>query len=275
VTQLLSNPRLRYLADSIRKELEWLPKDLRFRFEHRSDRMPPVPPPYLRFRVAGDYGVKWFHESGRESRNAFESALSGVGKTLQDFRSILDFGVGCGRVARWMEDLVPRARLYGVDIDPPAIRWCKRHIRYATVTRTSPLPPLPFASGTFDLVYSHSVFTHLNEAYQDEWLAELARVTRPGALLLLTVAGETPFRQFFQSNPTHPGMLEYAKRRDHDGVLFVSDDNWTGIFPDFYHSAFHTRAYVERHWSRFFTVRAHLETAMLGLQDIVVLERPA
>src|SRR5215471_1721931 len=78
--RVLSNPRLKYLKQSIEKELEWFPKDVRFRFEHRREKMRPIPGPYLRFRVAGDYAIEWFHASGRESRLAFERALAPTGR---------------------------------------------------------------------------------------------------------------------------------------------------------------------------------------------------
>jgi ubiquinone/menaquinone biosynthesis C-methylase UbiE len=42
-------------------------------------------------------------------------------------------------------------------------------------------PPLPFPDDHFDLVFSSSVFTHIDEHAQDLWLAELRRVTQPGA----------------------------------------------------------------------------------------------
>ncbi len=271
--RLLSNPRLQYLKQSIVKELEWLPKDARFRLEHRREKMRPVPGPYLRFRVAGDYGIEWFHLSGRESRLAFERALTSAGRSLTDFRSVLDFGSGCGRILRWLDDLTPRAQLFGVDVDGAAVRWCKRHLPYARVQKTSPLPPLPFSDGTFDLIYSHSVFTHLDERYQDRWLSELRRVLKDGGFLLATVNGERPFRSFFDTNPEHPGMIAYRETLTSSGFLFVSDDNWKGIFPDFYHSTFHTKEYVREHWSRFFEILGYHESAMLDLQDIVVLEK--
>jgi SAM-dependent methyltransferase len=60
-------------------------------------------------------------------------------------------------------------------------------------------PPLPYAAGTFTLVYALSVFTHLHEANASAWLAELARVTRPGGLAVFSLFDEAtpaaaPFR---------------------------------------------------------------------------------
>jgi len=50
-------------------------------------------------------------------------------------------------------------------------------------------PPTGLPAQGFDLVYGISVLSHLSEPDQFAWLAELARLTRPGALLLLSTLG--------------------------------------------------------------------------------------
>jgi SAM-dependent methyltransferase len=59
--------------------------------------------------------------------------------------------------------------------------------------------PLPFASGTFDEVWSSHVLEHVDRLLP--LLAELARITRPGGRLRLTV----PHFSFFgaYTDPTH------------------------------------------------------------------------
>src|SRR5206468_8257505 len=51
-------------------------------------------------------------------------------------------------------------------------------------------PPLAFGDASFDLAYALSVFTHLPEAIQHDWMDELRRVVRPGGFVLLTMHGE-------------------------------------------------------------------------------------
>lgn len=80
------------------------------------------------------------------------------------------------------------AQLFGTDIDGESIDWCQSKLGHmATFTVNGFWPPLPFADGFFDVIYSISVFTHLPEDMQTAWLAELRRVAKPGGLLLLTV----------------------------------------------------------------------------------------
>ena len=60
---------------------------------------------------------------------------------------------------------------------------------FAEFTVNQPDPPLAFADGQFSLVYSYSVLTHLSRERQELWFRELARVTQPGGLVVLTVHG--------------------------------------------------------------------------------------
>jgi SAM-dependent methyltransferase len=98
-------------------------------------------------------------------------------------------------------------------------------------------------------VYCHSVFTHIDETYQDAWLRELQRVVKPGGRLLLSVNGERSFHEFENGRRAN-GLDSSAFRavRDMKGLLYIAEDDWTGgPFPDFYHSTFHTPAYVFAH----------------------------
>lgn len=266
-------PEERYLWTATRRSLRQYPRDVRFRLSTAlRGGMPPMPPPFLRYRVAGHYDIAKFHNSGRASRTSLETALNTTGQTLGDFRRILDFGAGCSRIMRWMDDLSQHATLCGTDIDAKAIAWSARHIPYATFTVNDGLPPLPFADAQFDLIYSHSVFTHLDETYQDAWLAELRRVVAPGGTLLLTVHGDHAWQGFYNSNPDHPAMKNHVDDYEARGCHFVPDDEWTGVFPAFYHSMFHKKSYVLERWAQHFTVVDYLDRGMLNFQDIVVLK---
>ncbi|MCQ3928909.1 MAG: hypothetical protein DPW16_00495 [Chloroflexi bacterium] len=267
-------PEERYWWDTTRKSFRQYPKDILFWLSQLPQGgTPPMPPPHLRYRVAGDYDVKRFNRTGKESRRDFEAALQSIGKAYTDFHSILDFGVGCGRIMRWMKDRSRTAKLYGTDIDELAINWSKKHIRYAQYEVNQGLPPLNYADEQFDLVYAHSVFSHLDEKYQDAWLGELKRVTKPGAVLLLTIHGDFAWQSFYNSAPDLPAMIHHVMAYEENGFCFASDDEWTGVFPDFYHSMFHQKSYIMKHWGQFFTVRNYLLRGMLSYQDIVVLQK--
>jgi SAM-dependent methyltransferase len=170
--------------------------------------------------------------------------------------------------------------VYGSDIDPEAIAWAAENIPYAQVSVNPHDPPLPYDDHTFDLVFSHSVFTHMDEERQDWWLRELRRVTRVGGFLLLSVSGENAVRFLRES------LEEDAEKRlqladdvtahlERDGIYFIPDinDPLNRGLPSWYQATFHAPWYVFEHWGRWFEIRSFIPGAALGLQDHVLLER--
>lgn len=234
----------------------------------------PFPGDDLAFRVAGTADRTWFFSSGRQSANDLLAMLAVVGKQLHECERILDFGCGCGRILLWLKDVANKSSLFGTDIDATAIEWAHRNLSYVEFRVNQPLPPLDFPDAFFDFVYCHSVFTHIDEMYQDRWLAELRRVVKPTGLVLLSVNGEHAFQKLeeaWSAKGADPSSLRAT--RDSLGLLHMRDDQWVGgPFPDFYHSTFHTPAYVFAHWSRFFRIRAYVPQGSLAHQDFVLLE---
>jgi hypothetical protein len=113
------------------------------------------------------------------------------------------------------------------------------------------------------------VFTHIDEAAQFAWLAELKRIAKPGARLILTVHGEHIYRQTLR-----PNELAALQKK---GFLFVTGQTgrWKldGL-PDSYQTSFHAKEYVAREWPRYFQILAHVEKGMAANQDAVVLAKP-
>jgi SAM-dependent methyltransferase len=227
----------------------------------------PDPGDDLIARVVGGPDHTWFFWTGRESVRELERTLAIAGRSLDSFESILDFGCGCGRMLLWMEEQGRRSALHGTDIDAEAIAWCREHVPYATVTVNDADPPLPYPDGAFDLVFNHSVFTHVNERRQDAWLSELQRVTRPGGLLVLSTHGEVALGQDYW------GIRDRLER---EGIVFI-DNLFPPDFPlpKWYQNTYHAPWYVFEHWGRWFEIRGYVPGGALGVQDHVLLERRA
>ncbi|HEX2043053.1 MAG TPA: class I SAM-dependent methyltransferase [Acidimicrobiales bacterium] len=237
----------------------------------------PWPGEELVARVTGDVDRFNFYRSGKESVGDIEAVLAVIGRTLDSFPTILDFGSGCGRMMLWLEHLASRCSLHGVDIDARAVAWTQENIPWATFKVNDPLPPLDYPDGFFDLVFNHSVFTHIDEHYQDRWLAELRRVVKPGGYAILSVHGEAAFRMFEEAVHGIGGDSGVVRQElATKGVCYIKDDAFTGgPFPDFYHSTFHAPWYVFEHWGRYFDVAAYVPKGSMGYQDFVLLERRA
>lgn len=279
--------RLPHLVHLPRQAIGVLWKEAFYRhvgfWEHRSGTrsvLPhvPLPPAHLRARIGSATSIGSFLAIGKTTCQNMSDALECIGKPLHSFRSILDFGCGCGRtlvwVARWHQEQqgtdqhapgTPRMLLAGTDIDASAIAWCCRHLPFADFQTNGPLPPLPFASATFDLVYTISVFTHLNEKQQGAWMCELSRVLQPGGIALVTVLGYDVWKHL---PPHHRTTLQER------GLLFVGFDVRHDLFPQSYQTAYHSRDYVERLCSPHFTLLDYLPRGVNHHQDLVVLRRP-
>jgi len=243
---------------------------------------PPRPPDFLIDRVvsgfendAAEKHRALFDMTGKQSVLDIKTALAGIGRSIEEFQSILDFGCGCSRVTRWLQFEAPSSQLYGCDIDAEAISWNRDHLPAIEFARNDPEPPLPFADDTFDLILNHSVFTHIDERMQDLWLAELRRVLKPGGIALLSVHGTRAFG-ISEHAARFEGETSAVWRREleREGILFISSDSYVGSsFPSFYHTTFHAPWYVFEHWAQWFSISAYLPHADLGFRDIVLLQR--
>ena len=222
----------------------------------------PVPPADLLVRVAGSPDVRWFLEGGALALSNVTDALGRQGIAPDDLSAILDFGCGCGRVARhW--PAVSGAAVTGVDYNPELIAWCRRNLPFGAFEVNHLAPPLPFPDGSFDLAYALSVFTHLPEALQDAWLDELTRVLRPGGHLLLTLHGEH----------YRPDLTDAEQAGVDRGELVVRHATVAGTSRC---TTFHPPEYVRTRMQRGLALVEHIPEGAAGnpFQDLVLLRKP-
>jgi SAM-dependent methyltransferase len=176
------------------------------------------------------------------------------GRRLDYFKAILDFGCGSGRVMRFFKPAAPGARLYGCDIDRPAIEWCSAKLSEIGEFAVNPAePPAPHSDRSFDFIFVFSVFTHLPEPMQLAWLEDLKRMLQPGGLLLATFHGTAFWNRL-------PAGREAEFRKL--GFLHADTGKTAGL-PDFYLTAYHSHEYIRDHWSEFFEI---LEIVPQGIQ---------
>ena len=234
----------------------------------------PLPPPLLRSRVAGTEDEEWFVKSGRLSVVDLTRALAAIGRSFDEFNNILEWGCGCGRILRHLPRSAAQKRLCGFDIDREALSWIDKYLPWIETSHTDGMPPLPYPDDTFDLIFNHSVMSHLDATYQDAWLDELKRALKPGGVATLSIHGKKAFSAFLDTL-SPDARQTYAENLRTEGIVYTRQDGWSAHFPDFYHTSFHDVNYVFDHWAEFLDIRCYIPRGALDYQDLIVLQKPA
>jgi SAM-dependent methyltransferase len=229
----------------------------------------PLPDGDRRRRVHGSDAASSFRIEGASTFVKLQRALgTSLGRDFSDFSSILDWGCGCGRSTRHFARL-RAGRVTGVDIDEDNIEWCRSHLPFARFHVVPLHPPTPLSPASFDLLIGISVFTHLREREQFEWLAELQRISAPGAVLLMTIHADAAVCRSALSRLQFDELMTR-------GFL---DAGWNpGLEdaiaePDYYRNTFQRVTYVRERWSEYFEILDILPGYIGCFQDLVILRR--
>src|SRR4051794_14093729 len=180
----------------------------------------PLPPVELRALV------------GQPEEEGFDNASGEpvFGFPPEAYRRVVDFGCGCGRVARQLIQQSPQPQEYrGFDLHRGMVEWCQSHLtpvapqfefaHHDVANRglnpgpgRPPTLPLPVQDGWASLILAISVFTHLTEPQAVHYLDEVVRCLDADGTLhttwFLFDKSDFPMMQEFQNalyiNPDDP-----------------------------------------------------------------------
>jgi len=228
------------------------------------DQLPKAPPELMQ-RVANHSNIEMFQSTGLQAYGEFLDAMTRHGGST--VRRLLDWGCGVGRITAFFLRYAGIPEVYGCDIDRESVRWCSDHLPAGLFTTIDPYPPTPYRESMFDALVGYSVFTHLAEDVQLQWLQELRRILAPRGLALLSIHG--PFAARFNGDETALKAIEH--RGIYDARL---DPALDGVAPHaYYRSVYHHPSYVRSKWGGYFEVLEHISGGMGNYQDLVVLRR--
>ena len=210
----------------------------------------------------------------------FETVLRRHGHSLRQFRSILEFGCGYGRLTRHLFTVAPQAEIFGCDVSARDITFCRRSYPKGRFLVNQPTPPLDLPDGQCDLIFSYSVFTHLSEQNHKDWLQELTRILRPGGVMVHTTHSALSLRLIEMFSPERlpkyglGGSVETFAASGKAYHYAVDDPTQ----PE-YGMTIINPAYILQRWPAYSGLRVleHVEGATMGFpegcQNLVVLAK--
>lgn len=122
--------------------------------------------------------------------------------------SVLDFGCGTGTTEIYLRRLFPLAVITGADASAESIRIAiGQQLEQVTFIHTV-AARLPFADGSFDLIYTNGTLHHIPPGERPAVLAELGRILRPAGTICI-----------FENNPLNPLTVRSMRQNPFDEGL--------------------------------------------------------
>jgi SAM-dependent methyltransferase len=140
------------------------------------------------FRTLEAHSAEYFGDTRDYWWNPDYIELIGRRLAFDRVQDVLDVGCGVGHWAQVLASALPaHTKVIGVDRDPLWVdkateRAATLGISHRFQYRLSDAQKLPFPDGSFDLVTCQTVLIHVSDP--GAVIAEMARVTRPGGLVL-------------------------------------------------------------------------------------------
>ncbi len=122
---------------------------------------------------------------------------------------ILDFGCGPGTITTSLAEMFPLASFVGLDIDPSILAGTKQNAHGNIEFRVGSVYSMPFDDSTFDLVYSHAVFQHLENPSLA--LDQMRRVLTNNGILCIRIPDWTQLRVLPASDATEQAIDRFLE----------------------------------------------------------------
>jgi ubiquinone/menaquinone biosynthesis C-methylase UbiE len=138
-------------------------------------------------KKGGQWSEAEFFETGRSGIQAALQRITALGIGL-NFEKALDFGCGPGRLTQALAEHF--REVHGVDIAPSMIALAHQLNKFGErcIYHLNDRPDLQlFEANTFDLVYSWLVLQHMPKQLALGYIAEFARVTKPGGVMVFQI----------------------------------------------------------------------------------------
>jgi len=177
----------------------------------------------------------------------------------RNFRRILEFGVGLGRLIRHYYAF--SAELFGCDVTPAVVQYATQTLEgRVDCQQTNLLPPLPYPDAHFDFIYANSVFTHIQMPLIRDWIKEFDRLVAPGGCAIVSVFEPKEYLG-------HLSEREFDKIEQGDGYFEWGADDVRARY------AYMTEPRLRKEWGHFFEV-LELRSHFRDQSHLILKKRP-
>ena len=180
---------------------------------------------------------------------------------MSSAETILDFGVGLGRVLWPLVQMLPGASFIGYDVDPAMINSVRKIQDMADVRVLHSTTDI--ADASVDATFVISVFTHL-DVTTDYWLGELKRVLKVGGRAFISFHDDTIYHELHDAKKIEPQLPRNFSGRITTGA---------GAQGSTLMASFYETAEWERTLGRFFRVIKSAPRGLLDYQSFSVVEK--
>ena len=245
--------------------------------------LPPLPEHKVQLKYNGRSGAANLAHGFKIYQLVKELAEKHAGK-LKNLDGILDYGCGWGRILRFfLKDIEPD-KLWGIDCAPQAVEICKQTLPGTNISLVEPKPPSLLPSKHFDIIYSNSVFSHLNEEFHLMWLNEFARIIKPGGLVILTTWDRGFFGRCEKAREDYENGIvdnkivnmrrglfigeKWLQKYDNGEFCYVPGQEW-----DFFGNACIPKEYVQKNWSCNWSLIDFIDDCERFPQAVIIVQR--
>ena len=247
---------------------------------------PPLPPLELR-QITAAPNLPEFLWTGLVDMDRIMTLYEKVANNAnEESTTILDFGCGCGRMVRFLNNYSTSHAIHACEVNPDHVDWCRDNLNNIHVSKCDTLPPLPYQDQMFNLIYGLSIFTHLSENHATQWLSEMKRVLKPGGILIVTIHGLTALNTI-KNSILHQQIFNLGSDvvtrtignfQEEPFVFFKYNQNTIDIAKagSEYGNTFIHPDYIYKNWAKEdIKVLEVIPGGLRNWQDIVILQRSA
>ncbi|MBA4374171.1 MAG: hypothetical protein C0402_15075 [Thermodesulfovibrio sp.] len=196
--------------------------------------------------------------------------------SAEQSRLIVDFGGASGRVARHFSLNCPEAEVVVAELNINHVDYINDYFPKNTKTlKLSSYPYFMLSDSSVDVLYSFSVFTHI-DAYELSWIAEIYRILKPGGHAYLTIHSEQTWgllpdiylHESLKKDREFKRLFQKGQPMPMERIVFEYNTESN----DYNCNIFHHSQYIKKYWGKWFDVREVIFQGH-GYQTVVVLRK--